>query len=128
MARVLIADDATVMRINVRKMLDKMGHEVVGEAVNGDDGVKKFAIHHPDLVTMDITMPAINGIKDGIDAVEKIMEINDEVKIIMVTSHGEQDKVIRAIENGASNYILKPIKYEKLEEVISKLGLNTFVL
>lgn len=51
------------------------------------------------------------------------MKHDIKAKIIMITSHGEQDKVIRAIQNGASNYVLKPIKFEKLEEVVSKLSL-----
>ena len=123
MARVLIVDDATVMRINMRKMLEKMGHEVVGEAENGAIAVTEYEKLNPDFVTMDITMPNIDGVEDGIEATRRINQYDYKAKIVMVTSHGEQDKVIRAIQNGASNYILKPVKYEKLEETLSKLSL-----
>lgn len=124
MAKVLIADDATIMRINLKKMLEKMGHEVVAEAVNGKEAVDLYEKEKPDFVTMDITMPSVGEVEDGIEATKQIHEYDKNAKIIMVTSHGEQDKVIRAIQNGASNYILKPIKYEKLEEIVEKLKLE----
>jgi len=120
MATALVVDDAKIMRANVKKMLMKLGYDVV-EAGDGAEAIKMYEKHSPTFVTMDITMPEIAGIKDGIDAVEEIMKINPKAKIIMVTSHGEQDKVIRAIKAGALNYILKPIKFEKLEEVIMKV-------
>jgi len=123
MATVLIVDDAAIMRINIRKMLEKLGHKVVGEAVNGHDAIQQYEKLNPDFVTMDITMPEINGIGDGIEAVRQIRLSDYKAKIIMITSHGEQKKVISAIQNGASNYLLKPIIYEKLEEVVNKLSL-----
>ena len=123
MAKVLVVDDATIMRINIKRMLEQLGHEVVAEAKNGYESIKMYKDFQPDFVTMDITMPEENGIKDGIDAVEEIAKIDNKAKVIMITSHGEQDKVIRAIQNGASNYILKPLKADKLEEIIAKLGL-----
>jgi len=127
MARVMIVDDAKVMRINLGNMIKKLGHEIVAEADSGYSAVLKYKEHEPDIVTMDITMPFethsndFDQIKDGIDAVRKIRLQYPEAKIVMVTSHGEQDKVIKAIQNGASNYLLKPINIDKLEEVISKL-------
>jgi two-component system chemotaxis response regulator CheY len=120
MATVLIVDDAKVMRINIRKMLEELGHEVVAEAETGYRGIEKYKEELPDIVTMDITMPAEQGIADGIEAAKGIIDFHPAAKIIMVTSHGEQDKVIRAIQQGASNYLLKPIQIEKLEEVINK--------
>ncbi len=121
MATALIVDDAKVMRLNVRNMLEKLGHEVVGEAQNGYLGIAMYKEHLPDFVTMDITMPSDRGIADGIDAVKGIIDFHPAAKIIMVTSHGEQDKVIKAIQSGASNYLLKPIQIEKLEEVLNKI-------
>ncbi len=146
MARIMIVDDAKVMRINLGNMLKRLGHVVVAEADSGSDAVLLYKQHKPDIVTMDITMPeeigldavqlykhdkaddtlgdttsGISGIKDGIDAVKRIKLEFPDAKIIMVTSHGEQDKVIKAIQSGASNYLLKPIDIKKLEEVINKL-------
>ena len=120
MATVLVVDDAKVMRINIRNMLEELGHEVIAEAQNGYFGIELYKKHLPDLVTMDITMPSDRGIADGIDAVKGIIDFHPEAKVIMVTSHGEQEKVIRAIQNGANNYLLKPIQMEKLEEIVDK--------
>ena len=119
--KVLIVDDSVLMRDNIRGYIKILGHEVVGEATTGNEAVNLCKSLSPDLITMDITMPEVNGIKDGIDAVKQIILTDYKAKIIMVTSHGEQDKVIRAIQNGASNYLLKPLKIDKLEEIISKL-------
>ncbi len=120
MAKILIVDDAKMMRINIGNMLKKLEHEIVAEATNGHMAVQMYKKHLPDLVTMDITMPSENGIKDGIDAVIAIKKEFSEAKIIMITSHGEQDKVIKAIQSGASNYLLKPIQINKLQEIIEK--------
>ena len=123
MANVLIVDDAKIMRLNLKIILEKLGHQVISEAQNGFEAIEKYKVTKPDFVTMDVTMPSINGINDGIDAVGEIIKYDKDAKIIMVTSHGEQDKVIKAIQNGASNYVLKPIKQDKLEEIINKLNL-----
>lgn len=121
MAKVLVVDDAKIMRANIKKMLDHLGHTVTGEAGDGLEAIEQYKLFKPDLVTMDITMPPAGEVTDGIVSVQKIREFDPNAKIIMVTSHGEQDKVIRAIQAGASNYVLKPIKVEKLEEVIGKV-------
>jgi two-component system chemotaxis response regulator CheY len=121
MATCLIVDDARVMRMSVRKMIEDLGHEVIAEAENGFNGIEMYKKHLPDFVTMDITMPNVNNIADGIDAVKEIKEFHPDAKVIMVTSHGEQDKVIRAIQSGASNYLLKPIQADKLADVVEKV-------
>lgn len=120
MAKILVVDDAKIMRMNIANMLKELGHSVVAEAKNGFDAIQMYKEYIPDIVTMDITMPSSNGIDDGIDAVKAIKKQFPNAKIIMITSHGEQDKVIRAIQSGASNYLLKPIKIDKLEEILVK--------
>ena len=122
MANVLIVDDVRIMRLNIKSILEKLGHTVVGEADSGYKGIEEYKKCMPDFVTMDITMPEQNGIKDGIEAVAKIKEYNKGAQIIMVTSHGEEQKVRQAIKAGARNYILKPIDSPSLEKVIKKLG------
>ncbi|MCK5111519.1 MAG: response regulator [Arcobacteraceae bacterium] len=122
MANILVVDDAKIMRANIKSMLTHLGHTVAGEAENGYEAIEQYKLFKPDLVTMDITMPNYEGIADGIEAVKHIIEFDSNAKIIMITSHGEQDKVIRAIQNGASNYILKPLQIDKLEEIINKLS------
>lgn len=121
MANILIVDDAKIMRAYIKKMLVELGHTVVAEAASGFEAIKHYELSKPDIVTMDITMPPQGGIEDGIDALSKILKIDPKAKIIMVTSHGEQAKVVKAIQAGALNYILKPIKVDKLEEVLKKV-------
>ncbi len=121
MKRILIVDDAKVMRATMTSMITNFGYQVVGNAANGFEAVEEYKIHKPDLVTMDITMPDVNGVADGINAVKLIKEYDKNAIIIMVTSHGEEDKVINAIRNGASNYVLKPIDKNKLKQVLSDL-------
>jgi two-component system chemotaxis response regulator CheY len=121
MARILVVDDAKIMRISIKSMIENIGHEVISEAASGYEAIEMYKAYKPDVVTMDITMPADEGVADGIEAVKEIIAIDPTAKIVMITSHGEQDKVIRAIQSGASNYLLKPLQQEKLEEVIDKL-------
>jgi len=123
MAKVLVVDDAKIMRMSIKKMLLQLGYAEVFEASSGYEAVKQYKMNKPDFVTMDITMPAHHEVNDGIDAVKQIREFDSNAKIIMITSHGEQDKVIQAIQNGASNYILKPLQIDKLEDVIKKLNI-----
>ena len=122
MASVMIVDDARIMRMNLRSVLEKLGHVIVAEAENGDEALNLYSIHQPDFVTMDIQMPSVNNSGDGIITVQSIKKIDSNAKIIMVSSHGEQSKIIRAIEHGAANYILKPINEKKLDAVIKKIG------
>ena len=82
MAKILIVDDSKTSRRFLRNMLERAGHEIVYEAVNGREGVDKYKELHPDIVTMDITMPVL----DGIDAVSEIMDYDKEAKVIMVTA------------------------------------------
>lgn len=121
MAKIMIVDDARIMRINLSKILTQLGHTVVVEAASGYEAIKFYQEYKPELITMDITMPAENGIKDGIEAVKEIKALNEDVKIIMITSHGEEEKVIKAIKAGAQNYILKPISSQKVTDVLNKV-------
>jgi two-component system chemotaxis response regulator CheY len=124
MARVLIVDDIKIMRYNLSKMLKELGHTIVAEADCAHTAVEAYKKYKPDLVTMDITMPMRNRMKDGIEAVKEILKLDKDAKIIMVTSHGEEEMVISAIRAGAKNYILKPFTIEKLQEVLNKIGLE----
>ncbi len=114
---ILIVDDSLIMRTNLVRSLEGIGHKVIAQAVNGQEGIDAYDKHLPDLVTMDITMPDM----DGIEAVEKIKELHPDSKIIMVTSHGQEAMVMGALKAGAKGYILKPISPEKLKESIGKI-------
>ncbi|MEA3554211.1 MAG: response regulator [Campylobacterota bacterium] len=123
MANILVVDDVKIMRLTIKRHLEDMGHTVVAEAGNGHEAISQYEIFQPDLVTMDITMPEINGIGNGIDALEKIKEFDSDAKIIMLTSHGEQKLVIEAISKGSKGYVLKPVTKDKLSDVLGKIDL-----
>lgn len=116
--KILITDDAAFMRMQLRDMLNKLGHQVVGEAENGQDAIEKYQELTPDLITMDITMPVM----DGIEAVRKIREISKEVKIIMCSAMGQQSMVVDAIQAGAQDFIIKPFNADRIKEAVDKLA------
>jgi two-component system chemotaxis response regulator CheY len=115
--RVLIVDDAVVMRMMIKGILSKNGFEVVGEAQNGVEAVEKYKQLQPDLVTMDMVMPEM----DGITAVKQIVANDPEAKIIMCTSMGQQALVVEAIQAGAKSFITKPFQPPKILETIQKV-------
>lgn len=117
MTKILLVDDASFMRMMVGNIVKKAGYEVVGEAPNGLEGVKKYKELSPDLVFMDITMPVMNGI----EAVKEIKKINPSAKIIMCSAMGQKTMVVDAIKAGASNFIVKPFQEDKLLEVIQSV-------
>lgn len=120
--KVLLVDDAAFVRMSLKKILDDMalGFEYI-EAGDGEDAIEKYKIYSPDLVIMDITMPKM----DGITAVGRIKEIDDNAKIIMCSSMGYQEKVLDAITAGEKDFIIKPYEAAKVAKSIKavlKLG------
>jgi len=124
MANILVVDDAQIIRASISKYMEGFGHSIIATAGNGEEGIVQFKEHSPDLVLMDISMPEVNGIKNGIDALCEIMKINPSAKVVMVTSQGEQRLVMEAISKGAKGYILKPVTKEKFQNIIEKLDLK----
>ncbi|MCL1829563.1 MAG: response regulator [Oscillospiraceae bacterium] len=118
MAKVLIVDDASFMRISIKNMLTKNGYEVVGEAENGKIGVEKYKELSPDIVTMDITMPEMSGL----DALKEIVKSDPAAKVVMVSAMGQEAMVRDAIMSGAKGFIVKPFKEEGIIAAIKKLG------
>lgn len=124
MARILVVDDAKIMRKMIGNLLIKAGHTVVGEAADGGEAHLMYRTHLPDLVTMDITMPGINGI----DAVRLIMQDYPKAKIIMVSALAQKNMVFDALQLGAKHYLIKPVTYVSIVTVIQKvLGLEASV-
>ncbi|WP_428023305.1 response regulator [Arcobacter sp.] len=119
MLNVLVVDDALVIRKNLTKFFNDLGHKVIAEAKNGAEAVElcKTITEKIDLITMDITMPEMTGI----EATKLIKEILPDVNIVMITSHGQEELVSESLKSGAKNFILKPITEEKLEHVIGAL-------
>ena len=112
----LIVDDAAFMRMMIKEILTKNGYEVVGEASDGFQAIEKYKEVQPDLVTMDITMPEM----DGITALKEIRKIDPNAKIIMCSAMGQQAMVIDAIQAGAKDFIVKPFQPERVLEAINK--------
>ena len=115
--RVLIVDDAAFMRMMLKDILAKASYEVVGEAANGKEAVESYKETKPDLVTMDITMPEM----DGITAVKEIKKIDPQAKIIMVSAMGQQAMVIDAIQSGALDFVVKPFQAPRVLEAVEKV-------
>lgn len=115
--RVLVVDDAAFMRMMIKDILRKGGYQVVGEAEDGVRAIEKYRELKPDLVTMDITMPDM----DGITAVKEIRQVDDEAVIIMCSAMGQQAMVIDAIQAGAKDFIVKPFQPDRVLEAIRKV-------
>lgn len=116
-ARVLIVDDAAFMRMMIRDILVKNGYEVAGEAANGSEAVLKYQELRPDVTTMDITMPEM----DGITAVREIRKIDPNARIIMCSAMGQQAMVLDAIQAGARDFIVKPFQEDRVIDAIKKV-------
>lgn len=114
--KILVVDDAAFMRMMIKDILTKNGFEVVAEAADGAQAIEKYKEFQPDLVTMDITMPEM----DGINSLKEIRKINPNAKIIMCSAMGQQAMVIDAIQAGAKDFIVKPFQSDRVIEAISK--------
>ncbi|KGT72701.1 chemotaxis protein CheY [Bradyrhizobium japonicum] len=114
--KILIVDDAAFMRMMIKEILTKNGFSVVGEASDGAQAVEKYKELGPDLVTMDITMPEM----DGITALKEIKKIDQNARIIMCSAMGQQAMVIDAIQAGAKDFIVKPFQADRVIEAIKK--------
>lgn len=114
--RIMVVDDAAFMRMMIKDILSKNGYTIVGEAENGLIAVEKYQELKPDLVTMDITMPEM----DGISAVKEIKKMDPAARIIMCSAMGQQAMVIDAIQAGAKDFIVKPFQPERVLEAVAK--------
>ncbi|MDV4149732.1 response regulator [Clostridium sp. AL.422] len=117
MTKVLIVDDAAFMRMMIKDILQKNGFNVIGEASNGVEAVNLYKKERPDVVTMDITMPDM----DGIEAVKEIRAFDPSAKIIMCSAMGQQSMVMDAIKSGAKDFIVKPFQADRVLEAIRKV-------
>ena len=117
MARVLVADDASFMRQMIREIVEAEGHEVVGEASDGDEVVEEFKRLQPEIVTMDIVMPR----RSGIDAVKSIIALHPDARVVMCSALGQESLVQEAMEAGACDFIVKPFKPDSVIATIQKV-------
>ncbi len=115
---VLITDDTAFMRMTLRNVIEKNGYEVVGEAADGEQAVELYKELRPDMVTMDITMPKM----DGITAIKEIMKIDPDAKMIVCSAMGQNPLVIEALSAGAKDFLVKPFDAERVVESLRKIG------
>ncbi|MFH1744170.1 MAG: response regulator [bacterium] len=113
----LIVDDAAFMRMMLKDILTKAGYEIAGEAVNGKEAVDLYKSSTPDFVTMDITMPEM----DGIEALKEIKKLDANATVIMCSAIGQQANVLEAIKIGAKDFIVKPFQPNRVLESIKKI-------
>lgn len=116
--RVLIVDDAAFMRIKLKDILEKNNYEVVGEADNGLEAIEKYKEVNPDIVTMDITMPEM----DGVEALKQIKAHDANATILMCSAMGQQSMVMDAIRAGAVDFIVKPFDTERVIHALDKVS------
>lgn len=114
---VMVVDDSMLATQVLTSALEELGHRVVGTAASGAAAVVTYGSCNPDLVTMDITMPDM----DGIAATEKIVQSYPDACVVMVTSHAQKSMVMDALRVGAKGYILKPIKPDKLRDTLAQV-------
>lgn len=117
MANILIVDDSRTSRKMLRNLLEGAGHTIVGEAKDGAEGVKSFQHLKPDLVTMDITMPVL----DGQEAMKTIRALDDKVKIIMITAAGQRNKILDCLKEGANEFVTKPYEASAVVDTVNKV-------
>ncbi|HEY1752028.1 MAG TPA: response regulator [Caulobacteraceae bacterium] len=113
---VMIVDDSLIMAQKLKVMFAELGHHVVRVCKDGPEAIRDYPLVKPDLVTMDITMPGM----DGIEAMQAILAEHANARFIMVTSHGQEAMVVRAIDAGALGYVLKPVTKERLTAMTSR--------
>ncbi|GEM02296.1 two-component system, chemotaxis family, response regulator CheY [Halolactibacillus halophilus] len=117
MARILVTDDAAFMRMQLKNIFQSLGHEVVGEAENGQVAINMYNELKPDLVTMDITMPEMNGV----EAVKNIKANDPGATIVMCSAMGQQQMVLEAIQAGAKDFIVKPFDQDRIKQALEKI-------
>ncbi len=117
MNTILIVDDSKTSRSMLRNILEQNGYQVIAEATNGQEGLEKYCELKPDLVTLDITMP----IMDGIETLVKIKEYDSTARVIMVTAAGQKGKMLDAIKLGASEFVTKPFETNQIISIIESI-------
>lgn len=117
MANIMIVDDSRTSRKVLRGILERNGHTVVGEAVNGEEGYLKYKELLPDVVTMDITMPVM----DGMESLSLIKRDNPKAVVLMITAAGQKEKMLESIKRGADEFIMKPFNEPEILNALERI-------
>ncbi|MFT7619046.1 MAG: two-component system chemotaxis response regulator CheY [Planctomycetota bacterium] len=114
--RILIVDDALIMRKRIGEIALRAGWEVAGEAINGEDAIAVYERERPDLVTLDIVMPKV----DGVTALKRLLVLDPDARIIMISAVDQRQKLAECISSGAMDFIVKPFDGERLQALFSR--------
>lgn len=114
---VLVVDDSKTSRKILSDVLTRMGLEVIGEAVNGEEGYLKYKELRPDIVTMDITMPVMNGL----ESLLLIKHEDESAKVVMITAAGQKNNLMQAVKAGAEEFLTKPLEEDEIRRVIGEI-------
>ena len=117
MANVLVVDDAAFMRLSLKQILENHGHKMIGEAANGKEAIGKYLELKPDVTILDITMPEMNGL----DALKFIKELDPNARVIICSALGQQEQLAKAIQYGATDFIVKPFDNSRLIAALEKV-------
>jgi two-component system chemotaxis response regulator CheY len=118
--KVLIVDDVAFVRKTLSEILTQAGYQVVGEAADGNEAVSKYIATRPDLVTMDIVMPMMSGI----EATRKIIKLEKEARVVIISAMGQENLVMEAINVGARDYVLKPFSASDVLKTLERVMLT----
>jgi two-component system chemotaxis response regulator CheY len=110
MKRILVVDDAKVIRMIIRQILTRHGFEIVGEASNGREALEKYKELRPDAVTMDIVMPEV----DGIQGLKEIIAFDKQAKVVMISAIDQRDALMESLRHGAADYVVKPFEDDRM--------------
>jgi two-component system chemotaxis response regulator CheY len=114
--KVLIVDDVAFVRKTLSDLLTQAGYQVVGEAADGTEAVNQYALLKPDVVTMDVVMPQMSGI----EATRKIIKMDKDARVVIISAMGQENLVMEAINVGAKDYVLKPFSSQDVLKTIER--------
>ena len=116
MATIMIVDDNAFMRSTIKGVLTQAGFDIAAEATDGAEAVSTYATAKPDLVTMDITMPNM----DGVEALKELLKQDPAAKVVMVSAMGQESLVVEAVTAGAVDFVIKPFEPDRVVDAINK--------
>ncbi len=117
MRKILVVDDAKVIRMVIKQILTRHGFQIAGEAGNGREALEKYKELKPDAVTMDIIMPEV----DGIQGLKEILAFDKQAKVIMISAIDQRDSLTDAIRNGATDYVVKPFEDDRMVTALNNI-------
>lgn len=114
--RVLIVDDALIIRARIKEIATAAGWQIAAEAKDGQEAVQKYEQVRPDLVTLDIVMPGV----DGVSALKQIIELDPNARVVMVSAVNQKDKLAECIKSGATDFVVKPFDKSEMLRLFEK--------